>query len=267
MRRMIRARCARALLLSAAVTWACPRPADAAPAATPSSAATVYPVFEGWTPNPDGTATLVFGYFSESPRPVEIAPGPGNSFSPGPEDRGQPSLFRPGRQRNVCWMVVGEEIGGDLRWTIEWNGVATATTEKGVRDPIYLLEAIGGAARIAREIDTASAPRGLCLDRPPAVRAGADQKTAARSTVLEGFVLDEGLPRGGTLSVSWRLVSGPGTATFESPSEPRTRVDFGAPGTYELELSASDSASTASDRIVVEAGAGAGGVEASSQPP
>ena len=267
MQRMVRARCACVLLLSAAVPGLCPRSAEAAPNTNPSGGAKVYPVFEGWTPNEEGTATLVFGYFSESPHAVEIPPGPQNGFAPGPADRGQPSSFRPGRQRNVCVMVVGDELEGDLRWTIEWNGVASGTTEKGVRDPLYLLEAIGGAARIAREIDTASAPRGVCLDRAPTVRAGEDQRTAGLATRLEGLVYDEGLPRSGTLAISWRLSSGPGTATFESPNEPRTRVEFGAAGTYELELSASDSASSASDRVVVEVGVETSDGEAPGAPP
>jgi len=213
--------------------------------------AKIYPVYEGWSANEDGTATLVFGYFNESPQPVEIAPGPMNGFSPGALDRGQPTVFRPGRQRNVCAMVVGPELEGNLQWSIEWNGTRTSTTEHGGRDPLYLLEAIGSAARTLRGADTAAAPRGVCLNRAPTVRAGEDQTIASLSARLEGFVFDDGLPRDGALEISWRLVSGPGAATFERPSESQTRVDFSAPGSYEIELSASDSAARASDRVVV----------------
>jgi hypothetical protein len=214
----------------------------------------VYPVYEGWTPNEDGTATLVFGYFNESPEPVEIPVGPGNAFSPGAADRGQPTLFRTGRQRSVCVMVVSGDFADNLRWTLEWNGLSTGTTEKGGLDQLYLLESIGGAVRLAREIDTASAPRGVCLNRAPLVRAGADQKQTARSVELQGFVFDEGLPRGSTLAVTWRQVSGPGAASFAAPNEPRTRVDFDVSGAYELELAATDGAAVATDRVTVEVG-------------
>jgi hypothetical protein len=97
-------------------------------------------------------------------------------------------------------------------------------------------------------------PRELCLNRAPVVRAGEDQEVSSASARLQGFVFDEGLPRDGSLTMSWRLVSGPGTATFESPSAPATRVVLGAPGRYELELSASDSAASASDQVVVVVG-------------
>lgn len=216
--------------------------------------AKIYPVYEGWTPNEDGTATLVFGYYNGSPEAVEITPGPRNGFSPGAADRGQPSLFRPGRQRNVCAMVVGPEMSGNVVWSIEWNGVTTRTTEHGGRDPLYLLEEIGGAARAAREIDTAAVPKELCLNRAPLVRAGEDQKVSSASARLQGFVFDEGLPRDGVLTMSWRLVSGPGSATFENPSAPSTRVVLGAAGSYELELSASDSSASASDRVSIVVG-------------
>jgi hypothetical protein len=216
--------------------------------------ARIYPVYEGWLPNEDGSATLVFGYFNESLETVQVAPGARNGFSPGAADRGQPSLFRPGRQRNVCAMVVGPEHEGNLRWSIEWNGHSTATTEHGGRDPLYLLEEIGPAARAARGIDTAAVARDVCLNRAPTPRAGEDQKVASLSTRLQGFVFDEGLPRDGVLTVAWRLVSGPGTAAFASSSDPLTRVDFSAPGSYELELVANDSAASASDRVVVVVG-------------
>ena len=56
-----------------------------------------------------------------------------------------------------------------------------------------------------------------------------------------GSVRDEGLPLGGTLGSRWSQSSGPGTATFSDPNQPRTRASFSTPGTYELELWVSDS--------------------------
>jgi hypothetical protein len=68
---------------------------------------------------------------------------------------------------------------------------------------------------------------------------------------LFGSVSDEGLPRGGKLTVLWKMVNGSGTVKFEDPEAPRTHATFSAPGTYELELSASDSALTSSVRVNV----------------
>ena len=66
-----------------------------------------------------------------------------------------------------------------------------------------------------------------------------------------GSVSDEGLPRGGKLTVAWHQLSGPGTVTFTPTQTARTRATFSAPGTYELELSANDAELTSRTRINV----------------
>ncbi len=202
----------------------------------------VYPVYEGWTTNPDGSYTLVFGYHNENSVPVEIAPGSENGFVPGPNDRGQPARFLPGRQRNVCRIVLDAGFAGNLQWTLGVAGKRQSTTENGGLDSRYPLEEIGSGYRAAREIDPTRAPRGRCVNRAPTVSAGRGVETEMSTAVeLSGFVVDDGLPREGTLAVAWRQLDGPSEVTFALPSSPRTRATFSAAGTYVLELSASDS--------------------------
>ena len=58
----------------------------------------VYPAYEGWYENADGSFTLLVGYFNpnkEQTLNVEI--GEGNYMSPGPLDQGQPTHFPSGR--------------------------------------------------------------------------------------------------------------------------------------------------------------------------
>ena len=62
----------------------------------------VSPSFEGWYPNPDGTRSLVFGYFNRNYDEQPYLPiGPENRFEPGRADRGQPTHFYPRRQTGV----------------------------------------------------------------------------------------------------------------------------------------------------------------------
>jgi hypothetical protein len=70
-----------------------------------------------------------------------------------------------------------------------------------------------------------------------------------------GSVADEGLPRGGKLTVGWKMLSGPGTVKFEDPQAARTHATFSAAGTYELELAASDSELASSMRVSVNVSA------------
>lgn len=218
----------------------------------------IYPAYDGYLKNPDGSYTLAFAYFSHNADVVTIAPGPNNVFAPTPGDRLQPTAFKPGHWRFQCVMVVGPEFDGKMKWTLTYGGVTTGTSERMLQSNWNLVE---GAAALSK-IDYAKAPKGVCLNRPPAVRVlgvtarpNAPPPTVTASLHEEfnlfGSAHDEGLPRGATLQVGWKQLKGPGTATFTIPGSARTKVRFSAPGTYELELTASDSEFTERTRLTV----------------
>ena len=216
----------------------------------------IYPVYDGFVKNPDGTLTLSFAYFSHNSEPVTVAPGPDNGFMPTPADRGQATTFLPGHHRFQCIMVVGSDFAGTLRWDLSYAGTSTSTSEDMLQ---YDWELDAASAReVMRDVDPAIAPRGVCLNRPPLVRflglRGAPAEvsvTLPEQVQLFGSVRDEGLPRESSLTATWRTVSGPGTVTFTNPNVARTRASFSAPGTYELELSASDSVFDVSAQLMV----------------
>lgn len=83
----------------------------------------VAPVFEGWLKNADGSYDLVFGYlnrnYEEEP---EIPVGPNNMFSPGPQDRGQPTHFYTRRQQFMFKVHVPADFKGELTWTMTRSG-------------------------------------------------------------------------------------------------------------------------------------------------
>ena len=68
-----------------------------------------------------------------------------------------------------------------------------------------------------------------------------------QGAILRASVTDDGLPQ--PLSFTWSQVAGPGTAQIESPSQTETAVTFSAPGTYILQLSATDGQFTVSDQV------------------
>lgn len=130
----------------------------------------VYPVYEGYVPNDDGTAVLVFGYYNHNSVAVEIPASEANGFNPGPADRGQPAVFEPGRHRNVCFVVLPGDYEGNLAWTLTWAESTQSTTERGGIDPLYLIENISRAYHRAKQIDTATAARGRCIAVEPGGR-------------------------------------------------------------------------------------------------
>ena len=126
----------------------------------------IYPAYDGFLKNPDGSYTIAFAYFSHNADVVRVPPGVNNSFAPAPGDRMQPTTFKPGHWRFQCVMVVGAEFDGKMKWTLTHAGVTTGTSERMLQSNWNLVE---GAPALAK-IDYAKVPKGVCLNRPPAVR-------------------------------------------------------------------------------------------------
>jgi len=91
------------------------------------------------------------------------------------------------------------------------------------------------------------------VNQAPVVNAGPDQTITLPATAsLSGTATDDGLPNPpATVTTTWSKVSGPGTVTFGNASLRATTVTFSVAGSYTLRLTASDSALSASDDIVV----------------
>lgn len=217
----------------------------------------VYPAYDGFLKNPDGSYTLAFAYFSHNADVVTIPPGANNSFAPTPGDRMQPMTFKPGHWRFQCVMVVGPEFDGKMKWTLTFAGTTTGTSERMLQSNWNLVE---GAAELGK-IDYAKVPKGVCLNRAPQVRVlGIVPRRGQVATLtakvgeevnIFGSAHDEGLPRGKTFAAGWKVLKAPGTIRFSNQEAPRTKAWFPAPGTYELELVASDGELTNSTRLNV----------------
>ena len=84
--------------------------------------------FEGWFRNPDGTYSLLLGYFNRNRKEeVDIPAGPQNQIEPGGPDRGQPTHFITGRDWGVFTINVPADFGQKkLTWTLSVNGQVTS---------------------------------------------------------------------------------------------------------------------------------------------
>jgi hypothetical protein len=81
----------------------------------------IQPVFEGWTPNDDGSYNFLFGYINRNytDRPA-VPVGERNFFSPGEPDRGQTTYFYPRLHRYQFTVPVPASWGpeDELVWTV-----------------------------------------------------------------------------------------------------------------------------------------------------
>lgn len=155
----------------------------------------VAPVFEGWEKNPDGSFSFVFGYlnrnYEEEP---EIPIGPGNGFSPGPVDRGQPTHFYTRRQQFMFKVRVPADFGTqELTWTLTREGrtekaVAHLALEWELTEIVYSLNRNG----LARDSVTAlpnKAPT-VASDGPNALSASVGSPVTLTMTAS-----DDGVPK------------------------------------------------------------------------
>src|ERR1051325_7437520 len=77
--------------------------------------------YQGWFANPDGTFSILFGYFNRNfKEELDIPIGPENRIEPGGPDQGQPTHFLPRRQWGVFTVTVPKDFGGKkLTWTVK----------------------------------------------------------------------------------------------------------------------------------------------------
>jgi RHS repeat-associated protein len=129
------------------------------------------------------------------------------------------------------------------------GGVVARQVASTINDYFYAPSAAG--------IDYAfnSLNQDLCRNRAPHVSAGGDQGLynvrLPSSLPLLGEVHDDGASGDQRLTSEWTVISGPGAATIVDPTSPVTDVLFFEPGTYVLQLAASDGYLTVADRATI----------------
>src|SRR5882757_4603399 len=85
--------------------------------------------FEGWFANPDGSFSLLLGYYNRNTkRELDIPIGPNNRIEPGGPDQGQPAHFMPGRNWGMFVVNAPKEFkpADSYVWTIVANGQSTS---------------------------------------------------------------------------------------------------------------------------------------------
>src|SRR6185295_18262142 len=105
----------------------------------------------------------------------------------------------------------------------------------------YVLRLNATDSELTASADVQVKVRTAAMNQAPAVSAGADKVIGLTNVAtLEGSFIDDGLPEGARVSVTWSKASGPGVVTFENSSVTNAQATFGAVGTYVLRLTAND---------------------------
>jgi len=237
------------------------------PAASHNSGQDVTAVYEGWYPNPDGSSTILFGYYNRNTKQVlDISVGRDNRIEPGGPDQGQPTHFLTGRQWGMFTVTVPKDFGPDKRltWTIVSNG-KTTTIPAGL-NPLWLVSPFKDATGNTPPF-IAFDESGPFLQGPPRAIAATLHAAVGQPLPLNVWVADDAIvppplaqyagfiP---AVSLTWTEFRGPGTvmfdpekpkvakATFKAPSgtafsgKSSVSATFSDPGEYILEITAND---------------------------
>lgn len=193
----------------------------------------ITPAYEGYFENPDGSLSLLFGYFNRNLKQnLDIPTGPDNRIDPGGPDRGQPTYFLGGRQWGVFAVTVPKGFNERLTWTLTANG--KKSTIPANLNPLYLLSPFKDA--------TDDTPPFIGFSETgPFVQGPKGQSTSITTTwpnpapvnlwVADDAVVEPGARRPSTppVTISLSKYRGPGSVTF-TPERPLVeKVDFKAP--------------------------------------
>jgi len=256
------------LLASWALVWAA-LPANGQSGQLPmeplhTAGQSVTAAYEGWFKNPDGSYSLLFGYFNRNMQEeLDIPIGDNNRMEPGPADQGQPTHFLPRRQWGVFTVTVPENFGTEkLTWTIVANGQATAVPahldarweiapfhDVGVGNTPPLISFEEGGASV-------QGPRGMsfALETTMPNPVTLNLWTADDAKTFQGGKAPDSPP----VTVTWSKFRGPGAVKFANSKPPVEKADrkwnptpavsgkatttatFSEPGEYVLHVVAND---------------------------
>jgi len=218
-------------------------------AQTYSSGQPVWPAFEGWEKNADGTTSFVFGYMNDNwAEELNVPIGPENNIQPGGPDLGQPTHFQPRRNRFTFRVTAPKDLGDkEMIWTLTTQGKAQKAYASHRLD--LLIENIDIMSETGA-LDAGFTNPELRGNKPPTVQVeGAKARTAKVGEAVElvAVTTDDGIPRARYLAnptpptvfrppqrpvpgktnglhLSWFVYRGAGAVTFD-PKQIKTWED------------------------------------------
>ena len=233
----------------------------------------VYPAFEGWYQNSDGSYTLLIGYYNRNKKQtLDIPIGPENRIEPGGPDQGQPTHFVVGRGWGTISIKVPKDFGDKkITWTLTANGKTVAIPfgiTKGYQIEPYKDAAMGNTPpkiKLAEGTPEIQGPPAALSTYPTITGVTGEPVTISYWITDDGN--DEpatsgaapppantpppaaggGPPRRVRLSTTLSKYRGPGTITFADATpniekdKASTTATFSLPGDYVIRIEGNDS--------------------------
>lgn len=210
--------------------------------------------YEGWFRRPDGSVSLLIGYFNRNVKQLlDIPIGPENRIEPGGPDYGQPTHFLPRRQWGMFTIPIPKDFGDrKLTWTLVANGQTTSVA-MGL-NPLYEVEPFKEAAQGNTPPVLRFERAGPALQGPPRGIAATLNGVVGQPVTLALWATDDGIvdpnrraPES-PVTVKWAKFRGPGDVSFSEAAPKVDKADgsatttatLSAPGDYILRAQGND---------------------------
>jgi hypothetical protein len=226
-----------------------------------SSGQSVTAAFEGWFPNPDGTFSILLGYYNRNQKQeLDIPIGPDNKIEPGGPDRGQPTHFLPGRQWGMFAVTVPKDFGTQkISWTLTANG-KTTTVPVGL-NPLWEIQPFKDATDNTPPVIKFEGGQSVQGPRPITMSMATQlpNPVTLAVSVSDDAKLVPGMrkPFFAPANIVWNKFRGPGEVKFGADRPPLEKFDdpasqaafngkatttatFSEPGEYVLWVTAND---------------------------
>ena len=218
----------------------------------------VYPAYEGWYNQPDGSITLLVGYFNPNTEEVLNIPiGEENFISPGLPDQGRPTVIQSGRGYGVFTIHVPADFGDQqVSWTLTANDQTVTISMQ--LDPNWYIEPLKDAAN-GNEPPTirfsemgeghTGPPIGIAHSLSGAVGTPVELSVWTTDVKPSDNVRAASRFKRPALILKWHLLRGPGDVQFSEPEQefedssdqtPSTTATFSSPGEYLLRIETLD---------------------------
>jgi hypothetical protein len=255
------------LLASVCLTGAQPAAQQLAMEPLKDSGSNIYPAYEGWYKNDDGTFTLLVGYYNRNKKEVlDIPIGPENKIEPGGPDQGQPTHFEVGRGWGTIAIKVPKDFGDKkIVWTLTANGKTVSVPfgiVKGYQIEPFLDAAMGNKPPVIKLSENGAA----LIGPPPPLSAAPVINGAVNEPVTISYsITDDGndepptsgaaaagaaaqaRPQRPRVSTTLTKYRGPGEIKFadSTPAIEKDKVTttatFTLPGEYVIRIEGNDS--------------------------
>src|SRR5882762_1493438 len=178
----------------------------------------ITPAYEGWYANPDGSFSMLIGYYNRNTKEaLDIPVGTNNRVEPGAPDQGQPTHFEIGRQWGVFVVIVPNGEVQSVPFTLHKGYPISPYKELGMGNQPPVLAFSQGGAKVTGPPVGVSSSVTATVNQPVAISVWVEDPKAPGEVEAPPAIFG---PVAKVATVSFHKFRGPGKVTVDKARIP-----------------------------------------------